>query len=208
MYPVEQELSPEESEIVSRIRTLIGDYKEVFVDDTSSKCGSKVLANGTMYQLEEPKGYPLEIFVNGIEYDDPADITVVGYKYLKFSTPVLASGVDLTVIYEHFKHSDTDILETYDTSSMTYLTAQCNLSVEELGVDLLILATAYVLLMNDLNEYIKSAIRLVDSDSEFDGTRRAGLINDLLNNISKELLASLKAKTSCKLMNLPVYKVE
>ncbi len=210
MYTVEREFSASELEIIFRIRQLIGDEKEVFVDDVNSNCTNRVLASGTMYQLEEPKGYPLEVYVNGIEYTTSGSITadVLGYKLIKFSNPVLFSGVNITVIYEHFRHSDSEILDTYDTSSMTYLTQQCNLSAEDLGIDLLVLATSYVLLMKDLHNYIKSAIRVQDSDSQFDGSTRPTVLKDLLKSISDELLASLKVKTSCKVMHLPVYKVE
>jgi len=210
MYTLEKEFSTDESEIIFRIRQLIGDEKEVFVDDISSNSTNRVVASGTIYQLEEPKGYPLEVYVNGTEYTTSGSITVeiLGYKLLKFSAPILTSGANITVIYDHFKHSDSEILNTYDTSSMTYLTQQCNLSAEDLGLDLLILATSYVLLMKDLNNYIKSAIRVQDSDSQFDGSTRPTILKDLLKAISEELLSSLKSKTACKVMHLPVYKVE
>lgn len=208
MYPVERVFSQSEEEIIFRIRQIIGDEKEVFVDDTNSNCTSNVMASGTIYQLEQPKGYPLEVYVNGIECTTSGNPTLMGYKMLKFNSAVLVSGANITVIYEHFRNSDLEILNTYDTSATTYLTKQCNLSLEELGIDLLVLSTAYGLLMKDLNNYIKSAIRVRDSDSEFDASMRPSSMKDLLKAISDELLAAIKSRTSCKLLHLPVYKVE
>lgn len=209
MYPVEAAITLPEQEIIFRIRQLIGDTKETFVDDVENTlvCGG-VSASGTLYQLQEPRGYPTNVYVNGIEFTDPTNPSVLGYKYLKFSSPTLVSGASITVIYEHFNHSDVEIIDTYDSSAYTYLTGQCNLNPADLGVDLLVLATAYVLLTKDLNNYIKSAVNLEDSDSRFDASRRPQYMMDLLKRISAELLTGIQAKAHCKMFNLPVYKVE
>ena len=184
MYSVERTLTQEEQEIVFRLRCLTGDTKEVYVDELSLD-SSHISASGTMYKLQEVPGYPTEVWVDGLEITSTSDLIVLGYKYLKFTSPILSVGTSLLVIYEHFRNSDKEIIDTYDTAAMTYLTKQCGLSMEELGIDLLVLATAYVLLMRDINTYITSAVRLRDSDSEFDGTNRVGLLRDILNNISK-----------------------
>lgn len=210
MFPVEQVLTVEEEEIVFRIRQLIGDEKEIFVDDTyaGNSCGGEVLASGTMYKLQEPKGYPLEVQVNQVEYTSSGNPSVLGYKYLKFNSPVLVSGAKLVVVYEHFRHSDLEIIDTYDTSALTYLTAQCNITVEELGVDLLVLATAFILLGKDLTLYVKSAVELQDSDSKFNAASRPNALKDLLKMIEGQLKSAIEARTRCKLLQLPVYKVE
>lgn len=208
MYP-QVNLTAEESAIIFKIRQIIGDEPEVYVDDINNinSC-SRIMASGTIYQLEEPKGYPIEIYVNGIEYTSITNPTVIGNKILKFSTPVLLPGYSITVIYNHFKHSDIEILDTYDTSAFMYLVQQCNLTPEELGIDLLILATSYILLLKDYNNYIKSAISLEDSDSRYDASRRPQYLGDLLKSISKDLQKAIEIKTKCKMLSLPVYKVE
>lgn len=206
-YPQEL-LDISEQEIVFRIRQLIGDEIEVFIDEKNSDSCRSILVSGSMYELEEPKGYPTYVCVNGLEYSSSTNPSVVGYKFLQFQAPVLVSGAQLTVIYNHFRHSDKEIIDTYDTSALTYLTAQCNLSVEDLGMDLLILATSYILLQKDLSIYIKSAVKLTDSDSEFDASQRPRYIKDLLDRIGKELKDSLSEKLKCKMLSLPVYKVE
>lgn len=211
MFPAEDTLSESEKEIIFRVRQLIGDDKEIFVDETyaGNPCGGgEVVASGTMYKLQEPKGYPLDVIVNGTEYTTSGNPVVLGYKYLKFNSPVLVSGAKITVVYEHFRHSDVEILDTYDSSSLTYLTAQCNLSLDELGVDLLVLSTAYILLTKDISVYAQSAVELQDSDSKFNATSRPGALKDLLKMIGDQLKLSLETKTKCKMLSLPVYKVE
>lgn len=208
-YPIEAIFTTAELEIIFRIRQLISDTKEVFVDDIEnvSVCG-KVTASGTMYELEEPKGYPLNVYVGGIEYTTSGNPETIGYKYLKFPIPTLVSGTGLTVIYEHFNHSDLEIIDTYDSSALTYLVGSCNLSVDEIGTDLLILSTAYILITKDLQTYIKSAVNLQDSDSRFDASRRPQYLSDLLKRIGDQLKQGLEDKTRCKVTSLPIYKVE
>lgn len=208
-YPTEASFTVAEQEIIFRIRQLISDTKEIFVDDVANvnSCG-KVTASGTMYQLEEPKGYPLEVYVNGIEFTSPTNPKMLGYKFLQFSSSVLVSGASLTVVYEHFNHSDLEILDTYDSSSLTYLVSACNLTLDEIGPDLIVLATAYILITKDLQEFIKSAVNLEDSDSRFDASRRPQYLNDLLKRIGDQLKEGIEAATQCKLLALPVYKVE
>jgi hypothetical protein len=211
MFIEEVILTSEEEEIVFRVRQLIGDEKEVFVDDTyaGTSCGGgEVLASGTMYKLQEPKGYPLEVYVGGQEYTTSGNPTVLGYKFLKFASPVLVSGAKITVVYEHFKHSDLEIIDTYDSGALTYLTAQCNLSIEELGIDLLVLSTAYILLTKDLSVYVQSAVELQDSDSKYNASTRPNGLKDLLKMIQDQLKGAIEAKTKCKMLYLPVYKVE
>lgn len=208
-YPTEAVFTVQEQEIIFRIRQLISDTKEVFVDDVPNvnACG-KVTASGTMYQLDEPKGYPLNVFVNDIEYTTSGNPQILGYKYLKFATSVLVSGASLTVIYEHFNHSDLEIIDTYDSSSTTYLIDVCNLTIEDIGPDLLLLATAYILISKDLQDFIRSAVNLEDSDSRFDASKRPQYLNDLLKRIGDQLKSGIEAATKCKMLSLPVYKVE
>lgn len=204
-YPPES-VTAEEQEVIFKIRQLIGDEKEVFVDDVRQGCTSNILANGTMYQLEEPKGYPLQILINGVEASP--NPTVVGYKILQFASPVLVAGANLVVLYEHFRHSDIEIIDTYDSGATLYLVNQCGLTVEDLGLDLLTLSTAFILLTKDLSVYAKSAVSLEDSDSKFDASARGKYIKDLLDLVSAKLKEGVEAKTRCKMYSLPVYKVE
>lgn len=214
MYPQEINLTPAEEEIVFRIRQLIGDDKNTFIDDVpDTGATSRVKMSGLTYELEEPKGYPLEVYVDGTEYTSTSGalgLQVLSYKILRFTATsgVLGLGNSLLVVYNNFRHSDLEIINTYDTSAKTYLVAQCNLSDEELGVDLLVLATAYILLSKDLRGYIENSVRMRDSDSEFDASARPGALRGLLSDIQKTLKDALERKMSCKMLSLPVYKIE
>lgn len=209
VYPLENNFSAAEQELIFRIRQLIGDTKEIFIDDKTADFAD-ISINGTMYKLDEPKGYPLQITVGDQEYTTSGTYkaTVLGNKYIQFENPVLVSGAEFSVVYNHFRYSDEEILDTYDTSSMTYLTSQCNISQEDLGIDLLVLSTAYIFLTQDLNNYVKSAVKLQDSDSQFDASNRPQYIRDLLRDIATNLKNAIEIKTRCKMLSLPVYKVE
>lgn len=213
-YPPEAIFTPEEEEIIFQIRSLIGDVEEVFIDDIQSAgfC-SRVSVNGTIYELEEPKGYPINIYVDGVEYVDTSGdfgAVMIGDKYIKFTNPsgVLQENTHLVVIYNHFRNSDIDILNMYDVGSRTYLTAECSLTNEDLGEDLLVLSTAYALLTKDMSEYVASSIRLEDSDSKLDTSRRPEALGKLLDRVAQALKDAIEVKTRCKLLSLPVFKIE
>ena len=206
MYP-QLNLPVQDQTVVYKIRQLIGDEQEPFVDDISNvdSC-SNIKAGGTIYELEEPKGYPLQVYVNGTEYTAISNPTVIGYKLLQFSTPTLVSGANLVVVYNHFRHSDADIIDTYDTSAYVYLVQACNLTPDEIGVDLLALSTAYLLLSNDVSEYAKAAASLSDSDSQFDTSKRPQFILDMMKLISGQLKEALEVKKRfCLVKLLPVF---
>lgn len=213
-YPPETIFTPEEEEIIFHIRNLTGDMEEVYIDDVPSAgfC-SRVSVNGTIYELEEPRGYPVNIYVNGVEYTTTSGdfgAVVIGDKYIKFTNPsgVLDENTHLVVIYNHFRNSDLDILNMYDVSARTYLTAQCNLTDEDLGEDLLVLSTAYALLTKDMSDYVANSVRLEDSDSKFDTSRRPDALAKLLDLIGQNLKDAINTKTRCKLLSLPVFKIE
>ena len=169
---------------------------------------ANVKLDGSMYGLEDPKGWPVDIVVGGTPVT--SGVTVLNHEYLKWDTipGPLVSGTSICVVYDKFRHSDLEIINVYDTAAHLYLTAQCGLSDEELSPDLLTLSTAFVLLSNDMSKYISEAVNLEDSDSKFDASRRPQALATFMNMLAKALKDALEAKTGCKLMSLPVYKVE
>ena len=209
MFPTEVTLTPAEESIVFQIRQLIGDEKRVVVDDLYDVglCGrSKV--QGSMYGLEDPKGYPLEVRLNGTAVT--SGVEVLGYEYLQWDTVPgpLQEGSSLSVVYEKFRHSDLEIINTYDTGATNYLVSQCNLSPEDLTSDLLVLSTAYALLSKDMAKYVEEAVNLEDSDSRVDASRRPQGLNTFMRTVMDCLKDGLESKMRCKIMSLPVYKVE
>jgi len=208
-FTEEISLTQPEEVIVFRIRQLIGDEKRTVVDDiTSVDYCANVKLQGSMYGLEEPKGWPTDIVIGGAIVT--SGVQVLNHEYLQWDTVPgpLVSGISLTVVYDKFRHSDLEIINTYDTSAHTFLTGQCSLSDTDLGEDLLSLSTAYVLLSKDMSKYISEAVNLEDSDSKFDASRRPQSLATFMNIVGKELKHSLEIKSGCKMMSLPVYKVE
>jgi hypothetical protein len=216
MFIPEVLYTADELHIITRIRNLVGDEKEVFVDDKIIvTSGIDIKANGTMYELDESKGYPVEVYVNssevGAQGQDP--VSVMSYKFLKFTqSGALHIGDALTVVYEHFRYSDLEIINAYDLNAPTYLVAQCGLTFDDLTMDLLILATAFIFLTRDLSDMALNAAEVQDSDSTY---RNAGAtmgasraITDLLNIVNNQLLKAITMKTRCKILSLPVYKIE
>lgn len=221
MYPAEAAFSIAEQENILRIRQLIGDNKETFVDDVLvTPYVSNVKVSGTMYELEEPKGYPTEIFINGVEVTSTigyGSASVLSYKFLRFIptsgaiVPPLNTGNQLVVVYDHFRYSDVEILQAFDYNATTYLVNQCGLDYEDLTIDLLILATAFILLSGDMYKLSSEAVELEDSDSVFRSAGATGglrTLMDLMKIINDQLLAALNTKMRCKMMSLPIYKVE
>jgi len=209
MYIPEAIFQVQEQEIIFRIRQLISDTKEIFIDsfDNATACGN-LTASGTIYALQEPKGYPKEIYVDGVEISGSPGAQVMGYKYIRFQPGTIGLNSSLVIIYDHFDNSDLEILDTYDSSALTYLTSQCSLTFTDLGPELLLLATAYILMSKKLQNYINAAVSLEDSDSKFDASRRPNTLLDLMKLISGQLKESIEVRLKCKIMSLPVYKVE
>lgn len=213
MYPIDIPLTTEEEILIFQIRQLIGDQESLYIDDVPNvgSC-SRVMMNGTIYTLEEPKGYPTNIYLNTIEYTSTSGVygaKVLGNKYIQFNTAgVLTQDSHLVVVYNHFINSDSEILNIYDTSAKFYLTGQCNLQEEYLSPELLGLSTAYVILTSRLSYYIENAVKLEDSDSKFDASRRPDAIAKLLDHVYKALKSGIELKSKCKVMSLPIFKVE
>lgn len=215
MFPSEVALTVDEEVIVFRVRGLIGDEKRTVVDeiyDIDSCANVKV--DGSMYGMEEHKGWPIDVRVGGVPVTSGAVssgvVEVLNYEYLRWNTVPgpLVAGTSLSVVYNHFRYSDLEIINTYDTGATTFLAGQCGLTSAQIGPDLLVLATAYALLSNDLQKYINEAVNLEDSDSKIDASRRPQSLTTYMNTLSKELIRALEAKTRCKVMSLPLYKVE
>ena len=221
MFIQERIFTVDEQDIIFRIRQLISDEKEVFVDEVNVVPNlPSIQVSGSIYTLEEPKGYPQELYINGVEYGTTTTgstaVDVLSYKMLKFVLTAgvgpLQAGKTLTIIYDHFRNSDVEIINTYDVGAYTYLVNQCGLDEEgDIPIDLLVLATAFIFLTKDIHKLSSEAVELRDSDSQFISAGATGGVRnlmDLLKLINSQLLDSLNTLMKCKMMRLPIYKVE
>lgn len=212
MYPAEADflgLTNEERDIIASVRGIIGDAPQVVLEESNDpKFCSGVSQDGTMYQFESGKGWPLVVIVNGTEYQDTSNPQVLGYKFLVFSGSVFTTSGSFSILHNTFRFSDGEILDAYDNSALLALTEQCNLTAEELTVPLISLATGVVLLQGELQKLAQEAIELEDNDSRFNSAQRIVTLQKEISDLRKRLAASLAMKMKCASLNLPVYRVE
>jgi hypothetical protein len=119
-YPAEKSLTSTDRFNVDRIRYYVGDEKKTYRDYVSPTCLAgyeNVSTDGTTYKVDNPKGWPLKVIKDSIEYSTSSNPAVVDYSFLTFSGTTIStvSGV-LDVWYESFRHSDREILDIYTTT--------------------------------------------------------------------------------------------
>jgi len=123
-YPPEISMTDAEKLVVDEIRRLIGDPIDLN-REYGEDAASSIHPDGMTYELDE-KGWPTCITMGGKQYNESADPTINGYRYLMFEeciniTEVVCSGTcdntrGVDIWYYTFRHSDRQILEAYDSS--------------------------------------------------------------------------------------------
>lgn len=114
-YPAEFSIINEDRAALERVRQLIGDKKEVIRDYVSSLTGyESISADGYTHNLINPRGWPLRVVLDSIEYTTLANPVVNDYQFVTFSGVQIstASGV-LDIWYHHFRYSDSELLQAY-----------------------------------------------------------------------------------------------
>lgn len=119
-YPSETDLNPAQQEAVLRIRGYIGDVKEVVRDYISSTTSyDNVSDDRKTITLDNPKGWPLSVVVDGVSYETILDPVVNGYQFLTFSgTEISTTSGTADIWYHHFRYSDKEIIDAYDRSEL------------------------------------------------------------------------------------------
>ena len=182
-YPPEIGLSREDREIVESIRVVVGDLGSIERDsfDSSnpqdaSNCASQISSDRCTWELEQPKGWPQKVILNGEPKTSLADPQVFGYKFLVFSGTACITGT-LDVFYNNFRFSDREILVSFDRS-VNFITAGCSLTSTQITKEMRMVQTAILLLegeIRDLN-FSGDSVRITDGETEFDNTSRIDLI--------------------------------
>lgn len=147
-YPEEGLFTPYDRLVISRVRSLVGDRKEVSRDYISAETGySSISSDGKTYTFSNPKGWPLSVELDGIEHTSLTDPYVQDYQFLTFSGSQVStvSGV-LDVWYYHFRYSDSEIMTAFNS-----LTAPYPLTPEDISFDFKILSVAIELLAAELS---------------------------------------------------------
>ena len=137
-YPAEISLTSSDEYHINKIRYYIGDQKQVIREYVSPECTSgyqNVSQDGYTYELEN-KGWPLRVVKDSTEYTSTSDVYVTDYKYLTFSTSSIStvSGV-LDLWSETFRHSDREILKTYNMASAPAFVSTSSVTTEMLRLD-------------------------------------------------------------------------
>ena len=116
-YPPEAVFTPNDYYIIDRLRNLIGDPKELTRDYVSVDTGfSSISIDGQTHSLSNPRGWPLQIKLDGIEYTSKDEPRVNDYQFITFSGSEIStvSGT-LDVWYYHFRNSDTELLRAFNS---------------------------------------------------------------------------------------------
>lgn len=146
-YPEEAVFTANDRYVVDRIRNLIGDPKQLTRDYVSVETGySTVSVDGKTHSLSNPRGWPLKVELDGVEYTDEDEPRVNDYQFITFSGAAIntTSGT-LDVWYYHFRNSDTEILRT-----LNGLTPPPQLTADQVTFELAAVCAAIELLEGEL----------------------------------------------------------
>lgn len=191
-YPPELALSDDDREIVESIRVTLGDSGLIERDlyDSSDPqsnvaCAANIDPAGCTWELNEWKGWPQRVLLNGAQKTDINDPQVIGYRYLVFSGtgPCITGSLD--VFYNHFRFSDREILMAYDRSHN--LLASCGLSTSQITTEMRIMQTAILLLEGEIRDVSQSAFKIVDGDTTYDNSSMIRSRTEDLSDLKRKI---------------------
>lgn len=157
LFPPEISFGTADQLIIDRVRLYIGDpinLRREFGDEALSSIHS----DGKVYSMDE-KGWPVSINMGGVQFTETSDVTVNGYRFLKFNTYIdetcvtcsgiinlcgeeiikeITNGVDIW--YYTFRNSDRQIMESFDSCpppvGLTTITANSEAYMLQTAVNL------------------------------------------------------------------------
>lgn len=191
-YPPEIALSDDDREIVESIRITVGDSgiveRDLYVGSdpqSAAACSANIDPDGCTWELNEWKGWPNRVLLNGVEKTDINDPQVLGYRYLVFSGtgPCITGSLD--VFYTSFRFSDREILLAYDRARNLLVT--CGLPEDLVTTEMRIMQAAILLLEGEIREVAQGAFAIRDGETSYDNSRtlegRTLDLNDLKQKI-------------------------
>ena len=211
-YPPEIALSEQDREIVESIRITLGDLGTIerdFFDSSDSNsifaCASQISSDKKTWELEEFKGWPQRVVLNGDEKTSISDPQVIGYKFLTFSGTAACITGTLDIFYNHFRFADREILLAYDRS--VNLLVSCGLTEGQVTTEMRIMQAAILLLEGELRDFQQGGVSIRDGDTSYDSSRaiesRSQDLNDLRQKI-RELVACARINASYNLEGVRV----
>ena len=191
-YPPELALSDDDREIVESIRITLGDSGLIERDlyDSSDpqsavSCEINIDPAGCTWEMNEWKGWPQKVVLNGTEKIDINDPQVIGYRYLVFSGtgPCITGSLD--VFYNHFRFSDREILMAYDRSRN--LLVSCGLTVDKITTEMRIMQASILLLEGEIREVSHNAFKIVDGDTTYDNSAMIRSRTEDLSDLKRKI---------------------
>jgi hypothetical protein len=202
-YPAEIDMSQSEQDTVFRIRSYTGDKKETNRDYISSSTSyDNVSTDGKTVELDNAKGWPLSICVDGAYYNDITDPVVNGYQFVTFSgTTISTISGSADIWYEHFRFSDREILDFYSVTEAPSFVPSDQITPEMAEVQ-----TAISILEHELRNFMVTSASKIDIFEEIAIDPSAGLKarQDDLDRLRNRLKDIVKATIS---NNLSLYGV-
>lgn len=191
-YPPEIALSDDDREIIESIRVTLGDSGLIERDlfyasdpQSNAACAAQIDPNGCTWELEEWKGWPQRVLLNGVEKTDINDPQVIGYRYLSFSgtSPCITGSLD--VYYNHFRFSDREILMAYDRSAN--LLVSCGLTADAVTTEMRIMQASILLLEGEIREVSQGAFKIVDGDTTYDNSAMIRSRTEDLSDLKRKM---------------------
>jgi hypothetical protein len=199
-FPVEVVYGTSDQMIIDRIRLYIGDPKGLR-REYGDEALSSIHSDGKTYEMDE-KGWPAYINMGGVQFTETSQVTVNGYRFLRFSsyidetcttctgivnlcgediTKEVTNGVDIW--YYTFRHSDREIMEAYDNCPppppLTSTTATSQAYMLQTAIDLVTQE-----LWEDATE---DGAKIADEGSTYDPSPGLDVREDLLDKLKKQL---------------------
>lgn len=180
-YPPEYYPTNDDQLVIDKVRTLIGDKKELVRDYVSVSTGyTNVSEDGTTYALSSPKGWPLSVKLNNQLYTSKYEPTVNGYQFITFSgTTISTVSGTLDVWYYNFRNSDAEIMRVYNA-----LIPPAPLTADQVTFELALICTAIELLSAELRGSSSSSGLEIEIYEEIRINPKIGLdsrMKDLMN---------------------------
>ena len=190
-YPSEISMTYNEQLVVSEIRRLIGDPKDVN-REYGEDAASSIHPDGMVYEFDE-RGWPLCITMGGVQYNETANPTINGYRYLMFEqcinvTEVVCSGTcdntrGVDIWYYTFRHSDREILEAYNESPPPPPLTAANATTQAY-----VFYTAKRLLQQEnWHDSIEDGAKITDEGTLYDPSPGFDFRKKLLDDLNKQL---------------------
>lgn len=193
LYPPEVNYTDKEISIIKRLRSVIGDPISL-KRDYGELMYTNVHQDNMTYELQD-KGWPVDITINGIKYNEATEPVVHNYKYLQFysdiTEPVTISGItySIDIWYYTFRHSDREIIEQWSMCPVPP-----GLNKKNCPEEAYILQTGIDLLLNEsFEDSIEAAATVSDEGTSYspDFSFRQALL-DMLKKRLDDLIKQYK----------------